>query len=65
MTNLSKIEQQAVAEIKAIYGQLSAEAKGEAAKTVSWAEKHFWPTVIITFSAGALLGGFVVGAFVK
>lgn len=56
MNKLTAVEQKAVADIKAIYDKLGADAQAEAAKVVSFAEKHF-PLVAL----GLVAGGFILG----
>lgn len=58
MSKLSVAEQAAVASLKADYDKLSTEAKAEAAKVVSWAEKHFWPWTVAVAVLAAAIGHF-------
>ena len=56
---LNRAEQAAVAEISAAYRKLSPLAQAEAAKAVSWAERHFGASVTGAFAAGVLFCWFI------
>ena len=56
MHSLKRAEQEAVNRICEIYGGLSLEAKAEAARAISWAEKHLYWLVALGFGLGCVCG---------
>lgn len=56
MNFVGQVERAAIAEAKRIWDGLSAEGKVEIAKSVSWAERHFWWVVPSAFGIGIVIG---------
>lgn len=63
MGQLTTLERQIVSRLRADYEKLSLEGQAELAQAISWAEKHFWPAVLIAFALGGMAGILAAAAF--